>query len=257
MDLDTRRHKAIVIQSYAARAATYAGTAHPGEKVGPMIDLAMPKKTDRMLDVATGAGLVAVSFAPLVASVQGIDITPEMVAQARGQAHERKLENATFETADIEALPFTQGSYDLVTCRSAFHYLVHPDKALHEMARVLDSKGRIVLYELTASDDPKKSARHNEIMSMRDPSHTRILSSEEWATVIRRCGLHVAAKVVVLMKRDFDDWMALIRADAKRSAVVRKALLDTVEGDKAALGARARGDKLTFSQTCGIWLLTK
>lgn len=257
MDLDTKKHKAIVRESYAARARAWSDAVRPGENVGPMIDLAMPKHTDRMLDVACGAGLVALAFAPLVERITGIDLTPEMIALAQQRAAEKKIQNAQFEIGDAEALTFPAATFDIVACRSTFHHLLRADRALHEMARVLKAGGRIVVYDLLAAEDPKKAERHNEIMKLRDPSHVHVFSVSEWLDLVRRCGLHVAAKIVAMVKREFDDWMAMVGADAQRLARVREELVATEPGDKAGLGVRVKGNRITFSQTAGIWLLSK
>jgi ubiquinone/menaquinone biosynthesis C-methylase UbiE len=257
MDLDTRKHKAIVRESYAARVKTYTEGKRAGENVQPMIDAASPQKTDRVLDVACGAGLVALAFAPHVAQVTGVDLTEEMVDLARRHAAERKLTNVDFKVGDAEALPAGPGAYDIVTCRSAFHSFKNAEKALHEMARVLAAKGRIVVYDLVTSEDASKAARHNEIMALRDPSHVAVLSPEQWTEFVRRCGLHVADKTIVMMKREFEDWMDIVAADAERRVAVKAALASTEEHDEAGLGVRVRSGRMTFSQTAGIWLLTK
>ncbi len=257
MDIDTKRHKAIVREETARRVKAYAERLRPGESVSPMIDLAMPKRTDRVLDVACGAGRVAIAFAPLVNSVVGIDLTQEMVDLAYHRAREQGITNAAFILGDAERLKFAPRLFDLVTCRSTFHLLVRPEKALHEMSRVLRRDGRLVIYDLVASDDPKKAERHNAIMKLRDPSHVGIQSAEKWHAFIRECGLHVAAKIVTMMKREFGDWMDMVGADPERRQRVLAAMLETVRDDTAGLGPRASGEKVTFSQTAAVWLVTK
>jgi len=158
---------------------------------------------------------------------------------------------------DAEALPAGPGAYDIVTCRSAFHSFRNAEKALHEMARVLAPKGRIVVYDLVTSEEASKAARHNAIMAMRDPSHVEVLSPDQWMEFVRKCGMHVADKTIVMMKREFEDWMDMVAADAELRARVREALAATEPHDEAGLGVRVRGNRVTFSQTAGIWLLTK
>ena len=76
----------------------------------------------RVLDVATGAGHTAFTFAPHVKVVHATDITPQMLAVTTEQAQTRGLSNIVVEHADAEALPYEDGRFDLVTCRIAPHH---------------------------------------------------------------------------------------------------------------------------------------
>ena len=84
-----------------------------------LLENASPRPTDSVLDVATGTGFTALAFAPLVATVIGLDVSPGMLEQARRQAGERGIPNAVFQTGAAESLPFGAGSFDVVTCRSS------------------------------------------------------------------------------------------------------------------------------------------
>src|SRR4051812_20332193 len=59
----------------------------------------------KVLDVACGTGVVALTAARLGATVQGLDLTPELVQRAKENAALMKLE-ASFQEGDAEALPF-------------------------------------------------------------------------------------------------------------------------------------------------------
>src|SRR5262245_55128507 len=81
-----------------------------------LIALAAPAPGEMVLDVGCGTGTLAIAIAPRVGAgaVRGIDASPEMVAIAREKA---KKAGATvdFEVALVEALPFPDASFDLVT----------------------------------------------------------------------------------------------------------------------------------------------
>ena len=72
-----------------------------------------------VLDVACGTGLLGRGLAPLVRSVVGIDTTPAMLAQAAEAASSDGAGNTSWQLGEAEALPFEDGSFDLVACRLA------------------------------------------------------------------------------------------------------------------------------------------
>ena len=255
--MNPKAHKELIRRQAAVQARVQPRSVrarHP-ENVVPMVDLADPKSTDRSLDVACGWGFVPLEFASLVRTAAGIDLTPEMVALARGVAAERGVANAEYYLGDAEDLTFGPATFEIVTCRFTFHHFPDSEKALFEMKRVLTPDGRIVVYDFVASADEKKAARHNEIESARDPAHVRAHSSKEFQALFRRCGLVEETRITTLWKREFSSWMAVINTDEDRARKVRKLMEATQPGNKAGLGVRIREGKLTFTHNCVAWRL--
>jgi SAM-dependent methyltransferase len=98
---------------------------------------------ERLLDVATGTGVVAITAARAGAHVQAVDLTPELVAEAR---HNAQLAGVRVEIkeGDVEALPYDDGTFDVVTSEFGHMFAPRPDLAIAEMRRVLKRGGRIV-----------------------------------------------------------------------------------------------------------------
>ena len=98
-----------------------------------------------MLDLASGAGEPALSIACRVGdggSVTATDLVPEMLAGAKRRAATAGLTNLRFEIADMEALPFDDGTFDRVVCRFGLMFCPRADLALVEARRVLKPRGR-------------------------------------------------------------------------------------------------------------------
>lgn len=249
--------KDLVRKQSAAQARTYFASAklRHAEKAHPLIELAEPSVKDIVLDVATGWGVVAFAFAPLVRSVIGLDLTPEMVELAQRLAVQKGVSNVEFQAGDADELPFNDGTFDLVTCRAAFDHLSDPEKTLREMKRVLDPKGRIALYEFIAPADPERAHFYHAIENTRDPSHLWSSSIHEFEELFWKCGLQEQGKVVNLLKRDFDQWMSSVDADEETAKKVRTLLESSIAGDRAGLAPRIRGESLTFTRTCVAWTL--
>lgn len=99
---------------------------------------------DRVLDVGTGTGIVAHAVAPLVATVVGIDMSPEMLAHARAS----RVANEVFEQGDVCKLCYHDNCFDRVTARMVFHHLIEGcNEAICECYRVLRPDGMMVLSE--------------------------------------------------------------------------------------------------------------
>ncbi len=98
----------------------------------------------RVLDIGTGKGRLAVATALSGARVIGLDISGEMLADARRAAQDGRL-NVYFTLGDAELLPFRDQVFDVVTCVEALMHFPHPDVALREMARVTKPGGTVIL----------------------------------------------------------------------------------------------------------------
>jgi ubiquinone/menaquinone biosynthesis C-methylase UbiE len=92
------------------------------------------------LDVGCGPGLAAQVLAQKIANVSGIDATEAFIATAR-----QRLPNRDFRVGEMEALPYSDGSFEVVTGFNAFQYAASPRNALAEARRVLRPGGTIVI----------------------------------------------------------------------------------------------------------------
>lgn len=99
------------------------------------------KPSDRILDVATGPGTLAFLASPLVARVDALDFSPEMLSQLDLRLKARPLANVFPRQGDGQALPYENGSFDAAF--SMFGLIFFPDrpKGFAELRRVLRPRG--------------------------------------------------------------------------------------------------------------------
>src|SRR5262245_58438651 len=102
----------------------------------------------RLLDVACGTGVVALTAARMGAKVTGIDLTPELIVRAKENVTLMKhlpsaSDAAEFHLGDVEELPFNDGDFDMVVSQWGHMFAPRWEVALREMLRVLRPGGTI------------------------------------------------------------------------------------------------------------------
>jgi SAM-dependent methyltransferase len=142
MTVDADAFKAFEVAGWEHQAPTYDDFFGQITQrfVDPLLDAAGVGSGSRVLDVATGPGYAAGRAAERGASVVGVDAAPTMVRLAR-QRHP----GIDFRRADIEALPFEDGSFDAAVSNFVVPHLGRHEDAVHELVRVLGDGGTLAL----------------------------------------------------------------------------------------------------------------
>jgi demethylmenaquinone methyltransferase / 2-methoxy-6-polyprenyl-1,4-benzoquinol methylase len=106
----------------------------------------------RVLDVATGTGLVAAELRRRGCEVTGLDLSPEMLAVA----HRRFGDQVALINASAEALPLASASFDHLTVTHLLRYVSDPAATLAELARVVRPGGVVAALELGVPPGPAR-----------------------------------------------------------------------------------------------------
>lgn len=137
--------------SYASLAGAFARfsliTTQPLART--VVDQAAIGPGERVLDVGTGSGIVAIEAARRLVGdgrIVGVDLSRQMLTQAALHARDTPARDriALTET-DAEHLPFASATFDCVVSLFALLHFPNPSQALSEMRRVLKPNGRLVL----------------------------------------------------------------------------------------------------------------
>lgn len=212
--------KSLVQQQFGTYAAAYATSAvhAKGASLARVVELVAPKADWHALDVATGAGHMALALAPHVAHVIASDITPQMLAEAAKLAKDKGLANIATAEIDAEALPFADASFDLVSCRIAPHHFGNVPRFIREVARVLRPGGTFALVDNIAPDadttpghTPEALAAadvaYNLFEKIRDPSHGRALTAGAWRGLLTSSALPIAHQEIMEKTMTFRPWV--------------------------------------------------
>ena len=196
-------------QRYVVSADHAAGT-----DLERLLAMAAPQPTWRVLDVATGGGHTALAFAPYVAHVIATDLAPGMLDAARRYLRTQAAARISFAVADAEDLPFASGAFDLVTCRIAPHHFRDAARFVREGARVLrpadpdrgESGGTLLVQDHLLPDD-RAAARYIDAWErLRDPSHHRAFTVDEWTGMLLDAGLQHVRVERVTKQHEFLSW---------------------------------------------------
>jgi SAM-dependent methyltransferase len=131
--------KAAQRDAWGAFAAWENFTAHSAAK---LVKFAQVASGQRLLDVACGTGVVAITAARRGAKVSGLDLSPLLIERARKNAVIAGCD-IDFVEGDAEALPYPDASFDVVLSQFGHMFAPRPAVAVREMLRVLKVGGRI------------------------------------------------------------------------------------------------------------------
>jgi len=158
---------------------------------------------ERALDVGTGAGALAIALAPLVREVVGVDVVPELLAEAR----RRVPPNVELVQADATALPFERASFDLVGTMRTLHHVHRPELVLAEISRVARPGATVLVMDQIAPVDPLAAVELDRFERTRDPSHERCLPDVDLRHLFETNSLRFVRRERVREPRDLDAYL--------------------------------------------------
>jgi ubiquinone/menaquinone biosynthesis C-methylase UbiE len=251
--------KAKVREQYASVGDAYVrSVGHgAGNDLQRMVEVATPKSDETLLDIATGGGHVAKTFAPFVSKVIASDLTPEILTHAEAFLRESNVDNFEILIADAEDVPLPDASVDLVTCRIAPHHFPNPDRFVNEAARVLRPGGRFVLIDSTV-EEGEAGTFFNQFEKLRDPSHVRSLTIAEWQALIADSGLSVTLTETFPKRHDFLDWTSRSRMSNDARSELERMLLNAPEPIRRAHNVEIEsGHVIAFTDTKTLFFATR
>jgi len=201
-----------VTDTWSERADLYRESeAHrEGEDLDLIVGWAEGKNA---LDVATGGGHVARRLSQAGFDVTTLDSAPGMGATV---------------VAPAEDIPFAADSFDVVACRVAAHHFEDMTKAVGEMARV---SRRLVLM----ADNLFLGETLEEAEKLRDPTHVRCYSEDEWRELFAGADLTVEDMRSFEKRIELEPWLARAGCEGDEARRVQELLGDRIEGDHVVL----------------------
>jgi SAM-dependent methyltransferase len=202
------------VTTWSDRAQAYreSPTHREGADLDLVVEWCEPAVGVKVLDVATGGGHVARRLGERGCEVVSLDPSPGMQADVLARA---------------EDIPFDDGAFDVVVTRIAPHHFADIRAAVAEMAR---ASNRLVVIE----DTLFSSERHEEAERLRDPTHVRNYTEDEWRELLTDAALEVEQVERFEKTHPLEDWLARTGCEGEEAERVRELLADRMTSDGTA-----------------------
>lgn len=115
----------------------------------------LAKAEERVLEIATGTGMIALGLAGQITQIEAVDFSSGMIQAAQKKALELGIRNVHFSVQDACSLPYASGSFDIVVISNTLHIMPEPERALAEIKRVLKPEGLMIAPTYLHSESKK------------------------------------------------------------------------------------------------------
>ncbi|MDO9103317.1 MAG: methyltransferase domain-containing protein [Candidatus Nitrotoga sp.] len=214
---------------------------------------------EHVLDVATGTGSVALACAQRLGAghVTAIDLSDEMLAQAKAKAQKQQLSNLDFLCMDIEASNFTADSFDAACCGFGIFFLSDMEAGFNGIAKLVKPGGAIGISSFTGAVMEPLSQKFIERIfayriTMPALSWKRLNSVEKIHTVYQSAGLeqlHTQTYQVGYHLAGFEEWWDILWYSGFRG------LLSQLSSSDLASFRQAHQEEIELLvEAQGIWL---
>ena len=169
----------------------YAPDADLGLGCGLPTEFARISEGDTVVDLGSGAGndaFVARKLAGDSGKVIGVDFTEEMIIKARENAKKLGFSNVQFRQGDIEDLPLTSASADVVISNCVLNLVPNKHKVFSEIYRVLKPGGHFSISDIVLEGE--LPAKWREVAELYAGCVSGAIQKDEYLSIIREAGFH-------------------------------------------------------------------
>lgn len=216
-------HDGNVTSQFGPRAQAYVASAvhSTGADLKHIAGVAAAVRPGRAIDLGCGGGHVTYALAPGAGEVVACDLSADMLAAVRDTAAARGFANVRTEQTSVERLPFADASFDMLGCRYSAHHWQDVDAGFSEARRVLKQGAPALFVDVVASALPLLDTHLQSVELLRDTSHVRDYSEDEWHAKLTRAGFRVDKVSTWRLRMDFPVWIARMATPPALATAIR------------------------------------
>ena len=251
MPQQQNEHDAKIVSQFTKQAITFTKLPGHMDSIQMLIEMSEVGDSDLVLDVGCGPGLVACEFAKVAQYVTGIDLTEEMIKQAKSRQQELGLANLSWDIGTASPLPYTSDSFSVVITRYSFHHFLNPKAVLSEMIRVCKPGGVVLIADVVLPVE--KVEAYNRMEKLRDPSHTQAMSSDGLNQLMRESGLKSLQRGNYSIEMELEHQLKASFPNPGDEEIIRDIFRNDIGVNSLGVDAHLLSDKIHFSYPISIY----
>jgi len=218
-----KSQETLVADQFGPQAAAYvASPVHSkGEDLDALAALLRARPGGRVLDLGCGGGHVSFTASPFAAEVVAFDLSSDMLQAVAATAKQRGLGNIVTRQGSVETLPFGDAEFEIVLTRFSAHHWPTLPPALAEARRVIKPGGFAVFMDAVSPGPALLDTHFQAVELLRDPSHVRDYSVEEWREAVGAAGFAPGRVVCRRLPLEFKSWIERMRTAKEHVRAIR------------------------------------
>ena len=151
---------------------------------------------ERVLEIATGTGLIAFGLSGHIKRMDAVDFSPGMIETAKRKAMDAGVTNVRFDVQNAYAIAFPDSTFDTVIIANTLHIMTEAEKALGEIRKVLKPAGKLIAPTFVHAGS-KKAAFLSRIMSFTGFRAYHRWTEQSYHTFLEENGFTVVDSLVL------------------------------------------------------------
>jgi len=250
-----KEHNDNIIKQFSKQAIPFTKIKGHYDSIDTIISMSEVSQDDKVLDIACGTGIVTCEFAKYAKNVVGLDITKDMIAQAVKAQHENNLTNIKFDLGNVENLPYENDSFDIIFTRYSFHHFLDTQKVFDEMIRVCKSNGKIIVVDVALEN--KYALVYNHMEKLRDPSHTKALTFDEFDILFKNKNLTNHKQSSYKVDMEVENILSASFPHVGDKDKIRDIFKNNIDTNSLGMHTHLKDDKIYFSYPITIFMADK
>ena len=238
---EERTHSETVRREFSRAAEAFAQRTSGRFDDMDVVAFARARPEDVVVEVGAGTGNFLSLFGAVCERLVAVDVTPEMLLQARACHPELML-----VAGDGARTPLRSGIVHLAATAQTLHHVPRPLPFLAELRRITARDGRVLVVDQLAPERYEQARAMNDLEVLRDPSHAASRPASAFRVMLEAAGLAIVDERHWASQQRLSSWMWRDEFPEERIDAVRAFI--AARGDTTGMGFERDGDDWVFER---------